>query len=72
MSQAWGFYLCLSVCICGLIDGAVDEAGGGEARKLASSRVQLGYPRGHRAWLLGLLLYLGRFILVTKEGSEGF
>ena len=44
MSQAWGFYLCLSVCICGLIDGAVDEAGGGEARKLASCRLQVGAP----------------------------
>ena len=44
MSQAEGFYLCLSVCICGLIDGAVDEAGGGEARKLASCRLQVGDP----------------------------
>ena len=42
MSQAEGFHLCLSVCICGLMSGAVDEAGGGEARKLASCRVQLG------------------------------
>ena len=44
MSQAEGFYLCLSVCICGSIDGAVDEAGGGEARKLASCRLQVGDP----------------------------
>ena len=38
------FYLCLSVCICGLMNGARVGGSVGEFRKLASCRVQLGDP----------------------------
>ena len=43
--DARDFYLCLSVCICGLMNGARVRGSGGEARKLVSCRVQLGAPR---------------------------
>ena len=54
MLQAESFYLRSSECICGL----TTEAGGGEARRLASGRVQLGGPRNAHPGRLLVVLHV--------------